>query len=272
MKAIVTSPICPLMTRPSHQCRRGDEALFGMTLEVLEDTRTGWYQVEAPYRYGGYAPADCLLFGDSGVRRWADLPKQVVCKAICDVLSGPAVEFWPLVTLTRGALVSPVGAPDEKGWQRVVLPDGREGYTKCSFLGEYYKKPFPAEENAFRAAVTATARSYLGVHYRWGGKTPMGIDCSGLTSMSYLLSGVVIYRDAEIREGFPVHPIPRSSMRPGDLLYFPGHTAMYLGEGRYIHSTARCDSDGVVINSLRPEDPDYREDLDKGMTAVGSIF
>ena len=95
MKAIVTSPICPLMTRPSHQCRRGDEALFGMTLEVLEDTRTGWYQVEAPYRYGGYAPADCLLFGDSGVRRWADLPKQVVCKAICDVLSGPAVEFWP---------------------------------------------------------------------------------------------------------------------------------------------------------------------------------
>ena len=129
MKAIVTSPICPLMTRPSHQCRRGDEALFGMTLEVLEATRTGWYQVEAPYRYGGYAPAECLLFGDSGVRRWADLPKQVVCKAICDVLSGPAVEFWPLVTLTRGALVSPVGAPDEKGWQRVVLPDGREGYT-----------------------------------------------------------------------------------------------------------------------------------------------
>ena len=92
MKAIVTSPICPLMTRPSHQCRRGDEALFGMTLEVLEATRTGWYQVEAPYRYGGYAPAECLLFGDSGVRRWADLPKQVVCKAICDVLSGPAVE------------------------------------------------------------------------------------------------------------------------------------------------------------------------------------
>ena len=138
MKAIVTSPICPLMTRPSHQCRRGDEALFGMTLEVLEDTRTGWYQVEAPYRYGGYAPAECLLFGDSGVRR-----------------------------LTRGALVSPVGAPDERGWQRVVLPDGREGYTKCSFLCEYYKKPFPAEENAFRAAVTATARSYLGVHYRW---------------------------------------------------------------------------------------------------------
>lgn len=102
MKAIVTSPICPLMTRPSRQCRRGDEALFGMTLEVLEDTRTGWYQVEAPYRYGGYAPAECLLFGDSGIRRWADLPKQVVCKAICDVLSGPAVEFWPLVTLTGG--------------------------------------------------------------------------------------------------------------------------------------------------------------------------
>ena len=48
--------------------------------------------------------------------------------------------------------------------------------------------------------------------------------------------------------------------------------ALYLGEGKYIHSTARNGSDGVVINSLNPGDPDYREDLDKGMTAAGSIF
>ena len=90
--------------------------------------------------------------------------------------------------------------------------------------------------------------------------------------MSYLLNGVVIYRDANIVEGFPVHEIPRAEMKPGALLFFPGHVAMYLGDGRYIHSTAKNGSDGVVINSLDPEDPDYRADLDQGMTAVGSIF
>lgn len=272
MKALVTAPILPLMTRPSRQCERGDEVLFGMTVEVLEDTRAGWYLVEAPYRYTGYAPGDGLLFGESSAGRWAALPKQVVLRGICDVLSAPEVESWPLVTLPRGALLSPRGEPNEKGWQRVVLPDGREGYTKCSFLGTYHETPAFSDEFALRRALTETALTYLGTHYRWGGKTPMGIDCSGLTAMSYLLNGVVIYRDAQIKEGFPLHEIPRADKKPGDLLFFPGHVALYLGEERYIHSTAKNGSDGVVINSLNPAAPDYREDLDRGMTAVGSLF
>ncbi len=272
MHAIVTQPICPLMSRPARQCERADEALAGMVVEVLEETVPGWYQVRTPYRYEGYAPAEALLFGESYVRRWMGLPKRVVLKGICDVLSGPAVACFPLATLTRGAILSPVGEPNADGWQRVELPDGREGYTKCSFLGEYYEKPRFDDPEALRRAVVETALTYQGAHYRWGGKTPMGIDCSGLVSMSYLLNGVVIYRDAAIVEGFPVHEIPRSEMRPGDLLFFPGHVAMYLGEGKFLHSTAHNGSDGAVVNSLNPDDPDYRADLDQGMTAVGTIF
>ena len=64
MKALINAPICPLMTRPSRQCELGDEALFGMAVEVLEETLPGWYRVRTPYRYEDYAPADCLLFGE----------------------------------------------------------------------------------------------------------------------------------------------------------------------------------------------------------------
>ena len=272
MKALINAPICPLMTRPSRQCELGDEALFGMAVEVLEETLPGWYRVRTPYRYEDYAPADCLLFGEHNVQRWLSLPKRVVLKSICDVLSGPAVACFPLVTLTRGALVAPVREPDEKGWVGVELPDGREGYTKSSFLGEYYEKPAFDQEDALRSAIVNSALSYLGTHYRWGGKTPMGIDCSGLASMAYLLNGVVIWRDASIKEGFPLHEIPRERMKPGDLLFFPGHVAVYIGGGEFVHSTAFPGSDGVVLNSLDPGHPRYRLDLDKGMTAVGSLF
>lgn len=272
MKAVVVSPICPLMLHPSHQCERADEALYGMTVEVLNEACPGWYEVRTHYRYTGYAAAAGLVLGNGNAERWGKRPKKVVLKGICDVLAAPDVQSWAMATLTRGALVSPCEAPNASGWLKVSLPDGGEGYTKCSFLGKYHETPSHSSENDLRAALTATARTYLGAHYRWGGKSPMGIDCSGLTAMSYLLNGVIIYRDADIREDFPLREIPRTAMKPGDLLFFPGHVAMYLGDEMYIHSTAKNGSDGVVINSLNPAHADYREDLDKGMTAVASIF
>ena len=205
-------PICPLMTRPSHQCRRGDEALFGMTLEVLEATRTGWYQVEAPYRYGAMPRQVPSLRG----QRRPPLGRSSQAGGLQGHLRRalrPRRGVLALVTPDPGALVSPSERPT-KGLAAGGPPRRPGGVYKMQFSRRILQKPFPAEENAFRAAVTATARSYLGVHYRWGSKTPMGIDCSGLTSMSYLLSGVVIYRDAEIRElPRPPHPPPLHAPR-----------------------------------------------------------
>ena len=99
-----------------------------------------------------------------------------------------------------------------------------------------------------------------------------GIDCSGFCSMCYLLNGVVIYRDARIESGFPVHSVPIEHAKAGDLLYFPGHIALYLGEGRFLHATARSGDDGVVTASLNPSDPDFRADLAASLLAAGSIF
>ena len=89
---------------------------------------------------------------------------------------------------------------------------------------------------------------------------------------AYMQCGVLIYRDARIVEGWPMHQIPFADKKRGDALYFPGHIALYLGEGRYIHSTGASASGGVVINSLDPNDPLYREDLVKSLYAVGSVF
>ncbi|MCC8102340.1 MAG: serine hydrolase [Clostridiales bacterium] len=151
-------------------------------------------------------------------------------------------------------------APEETGNESVT------NFFRGRFLSNI------PEEESFRANLVESAGAYLGVQYRWGGKSALGLDCSGLVFMSYLENGVLIYRDAKIVEGYPVKEISREQLKPGDLIFFPGHVAMYLGEDRYIHSTAYKATPYVTINSLNPADEDYRDDLAHGITACGSVF
>ena len=280
MKVVVNAPICPLMTQPRSDCERADEALFGMVLEVPEQTTPGYWKVRTPYRYEGYAPTQALVLNDQSAQEWAALPKKVVLhKNFCDVLAAPEYQAWPLVTLPLGAVVAVTEPPEldpetgkPNGWQLVSLPDGSEGYVRSAWLDTYHDAPLRLPERQLRERICDTARLYWRTPYRWGGKTPLGIDCSGLASMSYLLNGIVIYRDARLMDGFPIRPIRREEIKPADLLYFPGHIALYLGDGKYIHSTGKAGSDGVCINSLNPGDPAYREDLDRSMIAAGTYF
>ena len=66
--------------------------------------------------------------------------------------------------------------------------------------------------------------------------------------------------------------VPREQLKKGDLLFFPGHVAMYMGDGLYCHSTAHAGDDGFTINSLDPASPVYREDLVSRITQIGSYF
>ena len=270
MKAIVNKQVCHLHTRPTRESALTDEVLYGMVVELLEMSVPGWYRVRTHYRYEGFASAEDLLTENADT--WEQQKKiMVLNKNQCDVLSEPRVQGYPMQTLPRGGLVIPVGEA-EKGWQKVRLADGRTGFVPAAIMVPQPLEPVSREEEILRKALVETALLYQGTHYRWGGKSPQGIDCSGLCSMAYMLCGILIYRDADIREGFPIQEIPMERIAAGDLIFFPGHVAMYMGEGRFCHSTARHGSNGFALNSLNPGDPDYREDLHSTITKIGSFF
>lgn len=290
--------VCQVRTEP------GGVTADGITLpETMAEVVTF-------YGYHGYVFASKLYFcGEKELQGYLSA-ELVLAGRATDVLTLPKVQGVRLAELERGAVLRRLPDPEAEantGWAKVGLVDGRSGYVRDVALepvrfsmtavftqeaGRTFDealakaegcKPeelvpraidrwFGGSEEAFRNALAEQAKKYLGTEYRWGGKSGRGIDCSGLVSSAYMQCGVLIYRDAKLVEGWPMHKIPLEQAKRGDALYFPGHIALYLGEGRYIHSTGAARSGGVVLNSLDPADPLYREDLVKSLYAVGSLF
>jgi len=115
-------------------------------------------------------------------------------------------------------------------------------------------KPAPPKKTASKASsrgarAAAVAQRYLGTPYRWGGESPSGFDCSGFVMYVFSKVGASLPRvvSAQYRAG---EPVPRSKLRPGDIVFFNGlgHDGIYIGGGRFVHSPRT--GDVVKISSI----------------------
>lgn len=266
--AITRKNVIPIKLKPSFDSEVADESLYGMVLRLIEWVGEGWYKVETHYNYFGYVHESMIFIDNARAEEWGKIAECYITQVATDVMAEPKYASYQLEVLTRGNFIYNTGEETEK-WVQVELIDKRKGWIRK----EHYKKmPVPDlknDEENIRRNIINTAFSYLGTQYRWGGKSPMGIDCSGFVSIAYMLNGIIIYRDAQLKEDY-MKAIKIENIKPGDLLFFPGHVAMFIGDGKYIHSTSR--EGKVLINSLNPDDDDYREDHHNSIKGVGTVF
>ena len=210
----------PLLTRPSTESRMDSELLFGEAVTVFE-VRDGWAWLQSQEDgYVGYAHADHLD----------------------DAAGAPTHRVSALRTFL-------FAEPDLKSPVRDVLSMNSllcERERKAGFIGlatgGWVWANHAAAMGEHESDHGAVALRFLGAPYLWGGRSSIGLDCSGLVQMALARCGKTAPRDSDMqacKSGAPVaFDGDYSVLRYGDHVIWPGHCGLWLDEDRFVHANA----------------------------------
>jgi gamma-D-glutamyl-L-lysine dipeptidyl-peptidase len=144
------------------------------------------------------------------------------------------------------------------------LPFYNEEYCYINNNKYSYDGPVSIQDKPRKETITENAFMYLNAPYLWGGRSPFGIDCSGLTQMVYKMSGIKLKRDAkqQAEQGHTLSLIDEAE--PGDLAFFDNdeglitHVGIFLSSNKIIHASGKVRIDKIDYHGIyNPEKQKY---------------
>jgi hypothetical protein len=222
---VVAAPQAALRRAASERAPMETEALFGERVTVFETNAEGWaWSQLVDDRYVGYMRREALA--EPGPK-----PTHWIAALRTFAFSRPDIKSPPLFALPLGARVAVLDeAEDRNARYGMIAPAGAVVMQHLS----------PLESRA--PDFTRVAESFLGTPYLWGGKTSLGIDCSGLVQVALNASGLAAPRDSDLQEPEIGLVLPLDSGIPpllrGDLVFWPGHVGIMRDGEMLLHANS----------------------------------
>ena len=216
----ITDALAPLRNGPSSDAELATQALKGERVTIYERNGEGfaWGQL-ANDGYVGWLP-------DRALAKPGAAPTHKVTALRTFAFPGPSIKLPPVATLVMATTVT------------VTREDGVFAVTR---EGWHLPLPHLGGLDATADDFVAVAERFVGTPYLWGGKSSLGIDCSGLVQLSLNAAGTGCPRDSDMQRdglGRALAPAEYGKLQRGDLIFWKGHVAIARDADTIVHANA----------------------------------
>jgi cell wall-associated NlpC family hydrolase len=216
----IADAIAPLREQPFSGAALLTQALKGERVTIYDRNSEGWAwgQLNSD-GYVGWLPDRALI-------QPIAVPTHKITAIRTFAFPGPSIKLPPAETLLMGSLIT------------VTREDGAFAVTR---EGWYLPRPHVGSIGRNAEDFVAVAEMFAGTPYLWGGKSSLGIDCSGLVQVSLNAAGTGCPRDSDMQQdglGRALDPAEARRLRRGDLIFWKGHVAIARDSDTIVHANA----------------------------------